>query len=227
MTHTRPATLPPGRRLRALLELAVPGLWRRAELIWHGEPADAAYRRWLQVSHAMMRATIPLLTDARDECARRRDPVSAKLRGYFADQIEQEHGHEEILRDDYVGAGGRAAELTEPVAPGAVARLVGAQYYWIRHEHPLALAAHIAVLEWFPPGPALGSGLAARTGLPAAAFSTLELHAAADTEHGAALLRLLDGLPLPARLGELLSVSALTTVEGLDDVIDAITRKGT
>ena len=59
-----------------------------------------------------------------------------------------------------------AREIARPPAP-AVAALVGAQYYWVLHHHPVALLGYIGLLEGYPPGrPRYGSNeLRARTGV--------------------------------------------------------------
>ena len=43
--------------------------------------------------------------------------------------------------------------------------VVGAQYYWILHYHPVALLGWIGLLEGYPPAPEMLDELMARTGL--------------------------------------------------------------
>jgi len=78
----------------------------------------------------------------------------------------------------------------------AVAALVGAQYYWVLHHHPVALLGYIGLLEGFPPSPGMIEDLRARTGYPADAFRTLVAHAELDPRHGDELFELVDTLPL-------------------------------
>src|SRR5688500_20269354 len=89
--------------------------------------------------------------------------------------------------DLWMAAGGDLAELVQRIPEPAAARIAGAQYYWIRHAHPVALTGHIAVLEWHPPSPALVPDLMDRTSLPRQAFQTLALHAELEAEHGGRL----------------------------------------
>ncbi|ETK37749.1 iron-containing redox enzyme family protein [Microbispora sp. ATCC PTA-5024] len=217
-------------RLSTLVGALRPGLSRLMARVWETDAPGDAYRRWLAVSYAMMRATVPLLTLARDECDRLADdPVSAPLRAYLCEQVSGEAGHDTWVAGDYGLAGGDPDQLRRFDAPPAVARLIGAQYYWIRHAHPVALLGHIAVLEWNPPPRALAQELARRCALPPEAFKTIVGHADLDAEHGASLRRVLDALPLTERLDRLLTTSALASAEGLIDVTTAITpkRKGT
>ena len=57
------------------------------------------------------------------------------------------------------------------IPPPSAAALAGAQYYWIRHVHPVAILGFIAVLEGTPPDVEFFENLADRIGLPRQAFS--------------------------------------------------------
>ena len=92
-----------------------------------------------------------------------------------------------------------------------MASLVGAQYYWVLHHHPIALLGYIALLEGNPPSPDSIDDLQTRTGLPASAFRTMRLHATADPDHTEALDRFIDDLPLDDDQESLIAVSAAHT----------------
>src|SRR5207237_3301598 len=100
-----------------------------------------------------------------------------------------------LLDDLEVLGGGRAAVLARPPSP-TVAALVGAQYYWILHYHPVGLLGYIGVFEGYPPSPAMIDGLVASTGYGRDAFRTMIAHAELDPGHRDELDRLLDELPL-------------------------------
>jgi hypothetical protein len=103
-----------------------------------------------------------------------------------------------------------------------IAALVGAQYYWIEHHHPVCLLGYIAALELNAPHPELAGLLAERTGLPSAAFSTIRLHSQLDAGHGAAVLDLLDATQLDQSLSCAVRISALHTIRSLASAFDAI-----
>ncbi|MEV4612768.1 iron-containing redox enzyme family protein [Kitasatospora sp. NPDC049258] len=221
--------LPAGRRLRLLLDRLAPGLAAVAAGLWHGDgwcgpPGVERYRAWLRTSHQVVRATTPLLAEAVTECLRREDRLSAELAPYFAVQLTEEHGHDRWLLADYAATGADPAELLAAQPAPAVARFAGAPGYWIRHVHPLALLGHIALLEWYPPPAGTADRLAARTGLPAAAFRTLTAHAALDTGHGDALLTFLDARRLTHPQHRLLLTAAATSAGGLADVLAPLLR---
>ncbi len=212
----------PSRRLQAKLDLVMPAVLARTRRLWDHPAVRDVYVEWLRDVHGMVRATVPLLLTAVDECLRRTDDVTPRLSAYLARHLREEHGHDGWVAEDYAACGGDVADL-ETMLPGCpVASLVGSQYYWIRHAHPVALLGHIAVLEGYPPSPDLATRLAGRTGLPEAAFGALARHATLDVRHRDELLRTLDALPLRPRDEALIGMSALHTAGLLPAVIDGV-----
>jgi hypothetical protein len=111
--------------------------------------------------------------------------------------------------------------LSRPPSP-AVAALVGAQYYWILHYHPVAVLGYVAVLEGYPPSDRLLADWIDRTGYDERAFRTLRLHGELDAGHSAELDELLDRLPVTHEQSTVIGLSALHTVEALVRVYDEI-----
>ena len=153
---------------------------------------------YLVLQHQIIRATVPL-TEAALERARAlsasdrlRDPLSA----YLEEHVDEELRHDEGLLDDLELLGVGRAEALERMPSTAVATLVGCQYYWIHHHHPLAVLGYVALMEGYPPTPQLIETLAARTGYPEETFRTFAQHAELDPGHRDHLDRTLDALPL-------------------------------
>lgn len=111
-----------------------------------------------------------------------------------------------------------AAELRAGPPPPKLAELIGAQYSWILHRHPVAVLGFLE-LERFHPREATVERLIEITGLPRAGFSQLLLHAEVDVGHAAELDRLLDTLPLEPWHERLIGESALHTISLLADVL--------
>jgi Iron-containing redox enzyme len=109
--------------------------------------------------------------------------------------------------------------------PPAVATLVGCQYYWLHHFHPLAFLGYIGFMEGYPPTPELVETLIERTGYPRPAFQTFAEHAELDPGHRDHLDRVLDALPLTQEQETVLGVSAMTTADlatrALREVLDS------
>ena len=106
----------------------------------------------------------------------------------------------------------RAEVLARPPVP-TVAALVGAQYYWVLHHHPVALLGYIGLLEGFPPSPEMIEDLRVRTGYPADAFRTMVAHAELDPRHGDELFELVDTLPLTPEQSAVMGLSAMHSVQ--------------
>jgi pyrroloquinoline quinone (PQQ) biosynthesis protein C len=150
------------------------------------------------------------------------DAVSAALARYLEEHITEEMNHDEWLLDDLEVVGtAREEVLARPPAP-SVAALVGAQYYWILHYHPVALLGYIAVLEGYAPSQQLVDDLQSRTGYDASAFRCLRTHAELDPGHREELDELLDSLPLTRDQSTVMGLSAIHTVGALTRVYEEI-----
>lgn len=140
------------------------------------------------------------------------DPLAAPLAGYLELHIDEELGHDETLLDD-LGLLGRPREaVLERMPPPSVASLVGAQYYWIGHHHPVAFLGYVGVMEGYPPTGELIGTLVERTGFPREAFRTFAEHGELDPGHRDHLDRTLDALPLSERHEQVIGASAIATV---------------
>jgi hypothetical protein len=211
----------------------------RAKLKWMRRPLDAtldrlwaerdqarAYSRFLIHLHHVIRASVPLMQTARVRSVERAssDPVCAGLAEYLTAHIDEERGHDAWALEDLDAAGvGREAALA-CVPPAHTAALVGAQYYWIEHHHPVALLGYLFVLE---DGPADADDfldeLRVRSGFPEAAFRTMRHHGRLDADHRAELDRLADRLPLARTHKDAIGVSLAHTAASLAECILAIT----
>ncbi|SEE65642.1 Iron-containing redox enzyme [Streptomyces sp. 2231.1] len=210
--------------LRTKIELVLPGLQATAHRLFRSPHLVALYPEYLCALHAIIRSTVPLMELALERSLRLADddPVARGVATYLRRHIREEQGHDEWVREDLAAIGFDPDEPLRRLPSPAVATLVGAQYYWIKHYHPACLLGHIAVVEGYPPPRQLSDDLAARTGYPRAGFRTLERHAVLDTRHRDELMETLDGLPLSPDLHKALGVSALHTVDGATQVIEEV-----
>ncbi len=182
--------------------------------VWNHPKFDCLYRELLVLHHSIIRASVPLMEFAKAEATARADncPVAVAVAQYLETHIPEERGHDDWLLDDLEVLGALREEVLARMPNPNVASLVGAQYYWSRHHHPLTVLGYIAVLEG---DPALADFLEAamtRTGLPRAAFRTYLKHAALDPGHREELNRALDSMPLTPSQQSILGVSAFHTI---------------
>jgi len=203
--------------LRRKIALALPPLVAvQRRLDQHPEPA-AAWLAFLGVLYGSVQASVPLLETALDRARdlSPADPLAAGLVDYLRRHAEAERGHDEWLLQDLQSVGVASTELLSRPPSSAVAALIGVQYYWILHYHPVCILGYLMVLEGNPPNRRRLQDFQTRSGLPPSAFRTMLEHADLDIDHAAELADLLDRLPLSPSHNEALGLSAISTVAGL------------
>lgn len=214
-------------RLRRRVSLVLPDLMSAGRKLEAHPSFRSLYPEYLFTLHCMIRASVPLMETAlaRTEQVGDRDPVAQYLGRYLSRHIGEEMHHDDWLLDDMETLGlGREDVLRRPPS-ATVASLVGSQYYWIHHYHPVALLGYIAILEGYPPTVAQIEEMSGRTGYPREAFRTLLKHAHLDPHHRDDLNAALDEMPLFPEHHTLLGLSALQTVslasQALREVVDS------
>ena len=174
----------------------------------------------LVLLHQITRASVPLMEAAHDECIRRRaDPVCAGLAPYLLKHIEEERHHDDWTLDDLETAGITRTEVLGVMPAANVAALVGAQYYWILHHHPVAILGYMIMLEFNAPTPGTIADMQSRTGLPDSVFRSHILHAELDPHHQAELFQLVDDLSLSDSQIHLVKESVIHTGRMLADCL--------
>jgi len=191
-----------------------------AEKLWNHPQLREIYPEFLFRNHSVIRSSVPLMKAAAEACekTRTRDPLSPGMLSYFEKHIPEETGHDDWVLDDLELLGFRREDILQRLPSPSAAALAGAQYYWIRHVHPVALLGFIAVLEGTPPDVKFFEETADRINVPRRAFSNLLLHGKLDPQHRDDLDRTLDALPLSERDHALMGVSAFQTVNLLTRV---------
>jgi pyrroloquinoline quinone (PQQ) biosynthesis protein C len=209
--------------LRRKIELLLPAFAGAGRRLWTHPRVRDIYPDYLFMVHSMIRASVPLMETARDRAAAMEDDaVAAGVADYLRQHIREEMHHDDWLLDDAERLGRDRARLLERAPSPKVAQLVGAQYYWILHYHPVALLGYIAILEGYPPSVEMVDDLVDRTGYPAEVFHTLRKHAHLDPYHRDGLNAALDGLPLEPRHTSIVGVSAIQTISLFVDAIDEL-----
>lgn len=179
-----------------------------SQQLWEHPEIAELYPVMLFRIHCMARATVPLMEAA---IARLQNlpqaPITTDLIGYFKQQIPQETGHDIWLLEDLEALGIAREQTLARMPPPTVAALIGAQYYWIKHHHPIALLGYIAVVESETPSLELVECSIQRTALPKQAFRNFSRHAILEPSHNETLDNLFDALPLTPEQFGLIGVS--------------------
>jgi hypothetical protein len=198
--------------LRTRLEIFVGPLAAANQRLFDHADQPRLIPALLVLCHQVIRAGVPLMDTARARARALADPVGLALAAYLDEHIEEERGHDEWLLDDLTHAGLSRAEVLSRIPSPRTAALVGAQYYWVQHEHPVSILGYLMVVEGRALTPALIDEMQARSGLPAAAFRAAREHARLDPGHAGELDRIVDALPLTRAQTALLGLSLLHTV---------------
>jgi hypothetical protein len=214
--------------LRTTLRVAEPALAAATGRFWRHPRLRLLFPDFLLCVLSAARAALGVMGAAlaRSEELAASDPVAARLARYYAAHLAEEEGHPGWLVADLETLGIPARRSLAAIGPPVVAALVGAQYYWIEHAHPVAPLGYFAVLEGYPPTASGIDELRRRTGLPDTAFRFLRAHAEIDPHHAADLFRLLDELPLTPEQASLVGLSALHTVGALGTLFDELSARG-
>lgn len=211
-------------RLRLKIEFVKPELAGATHLFVSDPRVGQLYRDYLVACHGILRATIPLLETARREALACDDAASRTLASYLQKHIEEEAGEDEWLLRDLQVLGVDQSSVLAHVPSANVARLVGAQYYWVLHAHPVAVLGYLAGLERDPPSLEAIDDLVERTGHDRPAFGTLIAHAERDPDHAEELDDLLDRIELTEEQWLLVSLSAMNSVHMLAMVLKEVVQ---
>jgi hypothetical protein len=200
---------------------ATNGVHRR---FWSRDDLAVVFPTLQEQTYHLAAASIPLMEAARARChaLADHDLVAAGLIDHLTAHIAEEVDHDRWLLEDLEVLGVPSDEVRSRPASLNVAQLIGAQYYWIHHEHPVALFGYMAALEGGVASSAFVEELVAESGLPRAGLRTLLHHAEIDVEHGSDLLDLLDALPLTERHRTAIGTSAISTVVMLAKLADDV-----
>ena len=156
---------PESELLRAKIGLWLPELSAAGHRFVDHPRVRDLYPEYLETKHWVVRASVPLMETARTRASEMAgDPVATTVAAYFEKHIDEEVDHDEWLLEDLEALGrDRADVLRRPPSP-TVAGVIGAQYYWILHYHPVALLGYTMLLEGYAPAQADVEDLMARTG---------------------------------------------------------------
>jgi hypothetical protein len=198
-----------------------------AQRFWSHPNLPQMFTSFLLELYSLVTCSVPLMSAAyeRASALAPTDALAARCAAYLQQHIEEERHHDEWLLNDLVASGMDRATLLRRPPSANVARLVGAQYCWIRHAHPAALFGYLGVIEGNPPLAEHLEEIRIQTGYPAETFRCLHLHAADDIEHLEELRTTITGLPLTDAGEALIATSAFATLEGLICILEDLVAR--
>jgi pyrroloquinoline quinone (PQQ) biosynthesis protein C len=205
------------------IRLAEGRLTSASDRFWNHPELASLLPEFLIQLHGVMRSGLALMKTANERAqAMSGDPTSQQIAAYLQHHIQEETGHDQWLLDDLESIGiSRVRVLSTPPC-AAVVSLLGAQYYWIFHAHPVAVFGYLIVLEGNPPLAKQLEEIRARIGYPASAFRCLMAHAEDDPGHLDALNRTLDAMPLTPEQSRMVAISAFHTIDAVASLFEEL-----
>ncbi len=203
------------------------GLSSTYRRFWRHPEVPGLLPSFMILMHQVVRASIPLMALAQSVSRERADidQVCRQLSEFLPSHIEEERDHDIGILDDLEVIGISREDILDRIPPPMVASLVGAQYYWILHHHPVALLGYMILLEGNPPSEAHIRRLQEKSRLPTDFFRAYRLHGELDPTHVNTLNSFLDSLPLSESQGHLIWISASHTASALACCLADIERK--
>jgi hypothetical protein len=210
-------------RLRETVALVRGRLDSLIREVWFHPRLSELFPEFLFAMYGITVASAPAMRAAAARCSALvgEDPIAEWLHEYYLEHAEEETGHEQWLLDDLASFGISRDQALQRLPYASVAALVGVQYYWMFHVHPIAYLGYIAVVEE-PAAREFLESASRRTGIALSSMSGHVMHARLDPDHVAEFDAALDALPLTQQHQDLISVSAIATVAHLENVFSDI-----
>ncbi|HEY6375873.1 MAG TPA: iron-containing redox enzyme family protein [Edaphobacter sp.] len=210
------------------IRLAEDRLVSASNRFWMHPDLPTLLPHFLVQLHRVMQSGISLMRTARDRALTLPDDAVASLAAAYLElHIDEEKDHDQWLLDDIATLGIPADEVFSTIPLPSVVSLVGAQYFWMLHIHPVTVFGYLIVLEGYPPLVEQLEEIRIRTGLPETAFRCLKSHAEDDPDHIAALNRTLDSMPLTQEQTKFLALSAFHTIDAVASILEELTEAHT
>ncbi|HEX8698187.1 MAG TPA: iron-containing redox enzyme family protein [Myxococcaceae bacterium] len=174
--------------------------------------------------HCETRAAVHLMDEARRQLSRiaESEPLATGLIRYFEQLSHEEQGHDDWLLNALESLGETRVEVRARMPPPTVAAMIGMQYYWTYHHHPVALLGFIKVVENDPSSAEQIERIKKLTGLPRNAFSYHLGHVHLEAQHNALLDSVLDSLPLTPEHEALIGMNAARTIHYMAQSLNEI-----
>jgi pyrroloquinoline quinone (PQQ) biosynthesis protein C len=215
------------RALRTKIRLAEPCLLEVSDRFWRHPQLKEMFPEFLFLMHSIIRSSVSLLNAAAQSAESRAesDPICRKIAAYYKTHALEEMHHDDWLLEDMKAIGLERSEVLARLPSTTVASLVGAQYYWALHVHPVALFGYLAVLEGNPSSLKELHDVRTNNGLQEEGLRTMVKHAHLDPRHRDEMYAQIDALPLTENLSELVALSAFHSMDhvsqALREILDA------
>ncbi|TPN48562.1 iron-containing redox enzyme family protein [Mesorhizobium sp. B1-1-7] len=221
--------LPPSVEFRRRIDLAFPAMKDAYGRLLSRPDYAEVFPEYGRALYFTICASVPLMESALRKVheADASDKLTHYLAPYLERHIREERHHDEWLLEDLAKIGYDRDAIYASGPPFRVAQMVGAQYYWIHHYHPLALFGYIGAIEGYPPTEEGIQLLNTRHNIPTEALRTALLHAKLDPIHKDDLDVFLNNLSIPPHLMNLMCISGISTISQMCGIYEDLAESNT
>jgi hypothetical protein len=207
------------------IRLAEGRLFAATHVFWNHCDLPRLLPLFLIQTYGVMRGGLTLMTVARDRAlGLPDDSVAQALAAYLRIHLEEELGHDSWLLDDICTLGFEERGVVQAQPCAAVVNLIGAQYFWMTHIHPVAVMGYLILMEGYAPLASQLDEIRVRSEAPATAFRCLKRHADDDPAHLAELNKTLDSMNLSVEQARAVGMCAFAAIEGLAAMFEELTE---
>jgi Iron-containing redox enzyme len=207
------------------IRLAEGRLFSVTEIFWNHPALAQLFPRFLIQAFCIMRLGLTLMHDASLQAldlTERGDTTACELTRYLQKHLAEEQGHDLWLLEDIRTLGYTDEQVLCARPCVATINLIGAQYFWMRHTHPVTIMGYLTLMEGYAPLTSQLGQIRARTGAPETAFRCLCRHADDDPAHSAELNYTLNKMALSSEQVKALGLSAFAAIEGLSTMFEEL-----
>lgn len=202
--------------LWAKIHLAESRLFAATHSFWNHPELPELLPRFLIQAHCLMRSGLTLMEVALERArGLSENGVAQELAAYLQVHLTEELGHDAWLLDDIRTLGFEEQDVLRAQPCAASVGLVGAQYFWMMHVHPVAIMGYLILMEGYAPLASQLEEIRVRSGAPESAFRCLKRHAEDDPAHLADLNCALDRMNLSIEQARAVGMCAFATIDGL------------
>lgn len=205
------------------IHLAEGRLFAASDAFWGHQEIGSLLPAFLVQAFLVMRCGFSLMSVAGERALRLpNDPVAVDLAAYVQVHLEEELGHDQWMLDDIQTLGLSEQEVLQAQPCAAVVELIGRQYFWIMHGHPVAIMGYLTLMEGYAPLADQLEEIRLRTGAPATAFRCLKSHAEDDPSHLADLNSTLDRMDLSVDQSRIVGMCAFSAIECVANLFEEL-----
>ncbi len=210
------------------IRLAEGRLFAATHMFWNHPELPRLFPAFLIQTFCVMRSGLQLMSAALDRSVEMPDDsVASNLAAYLRVHLNEEKGHDLWLLEDIRSLGYDEHDVLDTPPCASVVNLIGSQYFWMNHVHPVSVMGYLILMEGYAPLPSQLEDIRLKSGAPATAFRCLKRHADDDPAHLADLNQALNGMSLTGKQAQAVAMCAFAAIENTAAMFEELVASDT